>query len=298
MNKAKTEYSLAIDLDGLRFRAPSQFNKIINNLSSEYKIPVANVDDIFRENASDSIIGSQLLVDHVHPNITGYFLLAKAWYQTLQKNNLIGINKTSEETDSVVWKLSSVTQLDSVIGDIKIQELKSRPPFSKTDSKFEYTPHNPIEEFANQYVIEQKLSWAEAHLNLAKAYFTGGDYKSALKEFRAILVSDDSNPMVLKLAGDICLQLNDYRNAEMYYSKANKFNPNQFIEYKLAKTELFLNKPNLAIRFFNSALERNKVAKEKFKPNELEDLYYNLAGAYNKINEPEKANEVLRKLFK
>ncbi len=46
--EAEAQYSLAADLDGLRFRAPSEFNRIIFSLGSEYKIPVADVRQMFK----------------------------------------------------------------------------------------------------------------------------------------------------------------------------------------------------------------------------------------------------------
>jgi tetratricopeptide (TPR) repeat protein len=295
---AENQYKTAIDFDGLRFRAPSQFNQIINSLGNQYNVPIARVDKMFRDNSKNGIIGSELLVDHVHPNIDGYFLLAKSWYQTILKNKLLGISEDKQQQDSTLWKLSAITKLDSVIGEIRIQELRSRPPFSKDENGFNYEPGTPIEQIAYQYVILNQLSWAEAHVNVAKAYVNAGNYFPALQELRAVLISDDENPMVLKLAGDMSLQLNQFKEAEDYYVKANKYSPNQFIEYKLGKAELALNKTELAIQFLNSALERNKQAKDKFNPSELEDIYYNLAGAYNRINEPEKAKEMMQKLFR
>ncbi len=177
-------------------------------------------------------------------------------------------------------------------------ELKSRPPFTKSDSAFNFTPKTVLEQLAYEYAVLHKSSWAASHLNLAKYYLTLGYYAKSLKELRAILVSDADNPMVLKLAGDMSLQLRNYEQAEAYYLKANRFNANQYIEYKLGKTELLLGKPDVAIQFLNSSLERNQQSSDKFTPGEIEDIYSSLAEAYNKNNQPEKAREVIQKLFK
>ncbi len=296
--EAEAQYSLTADLDGLRFRAPSEFNKIIFSLGNEYNIPVADVKQMFKKNSANGIIGLGLLVDHVHPNIQGYFLLSKTWYESIKKHNLLGPLQNPEESDSLIWAKSAVTDLDSLIGTIKIMELKSRPPFTKSDSAFSFTPKTALEQVAYEYSVLHKSSWAAAHLNLAKYYLTLGYYAKSLKELRAILVSDEDNPMVLKLAGDMALQLRNYEKAEAYYLKANKFNTNQYIEYKLGKTELLLGKPDVAIQFLNSSLERNQQSSDKFSPGEIEDIYSSLAEAYNKNNQPEKAREVIQKLFK
>ena len=177
-------------------------------------------------------------------------------------------------------------------------ELKSRPPFTKSDSAFNYVPQNAVQQLAYQYAVQHKLSWASAHMEAGKYYLTLGRYSEALDELRAILVSDEDNSMVLKLAGDMSFQLNRYKVAEEYYLKANKYKSNQFIEYKLGKIELLLGKPAIAIQFFNSALERNEQSTDRFNTAEMEDLYYNLAGAYNKNNQPEKAKEIMQRLMK
>lgn len=296
--EAETQYSLAADLDGLRFRAPSEFNRIVLELGNEYNIPVADAVQLFRRNSSNGIIGSELLVDHVHPNIHGYFLLAEAWYQSIRQHKLLRNLQDSEESDSVLWSKSTVTELDSLIGYIKIMELKSRPPFTKSDSGFNYNPQTAPEQAAYQYAVLHQSSWAASHLNLAKYYLTRGYYAKSLIELRAILVSDEDNPMVLKLAGDMALQMRSYEQAEYYYLKANRFNSNQFIEYKLGKTELLLGKPDVAIQFLNSSLERNQQSSDKFTPGEIEDVYSSLAEAYNKNNQPEKAREVIQKLIR
>ncbi len=296
--EAEAQFSLAADLDGLRFRAPSEFNKIVFSLGSEYKIPVADVRQLFKKNSTNGIIGSELLVDHVHPNIHGYFLLAKAWYQSIRQHKLLGQFQVPVESDSALWSKSPVTELDSLIGMIKIRELKSRPPFTKSDSGFNYTPQTTTEQAAYDYAVLHQSSWAATHLNLAKYYLTLGYYASSLDELRAILVSDEDNPMALKLAGDMSFQMRNYEQAEDFYLRANRFNSNQFIEYKLGKTELILGKPDVAIQFLNSSLERNNQSGYKFTPGEIEDVYSSLAEAYNKNNEPEKAREIIQKLIK
>lgn len=295
---AEKQYSLAADLDGLRFRAPSEFNDIVARLGREFMVPVADVYDQFKLNSDNGIIGSNLLVDHVHPNIRGYFLLAKTWFMTIKQNKLLGVSPGVEESDSLIWATSAVTQLDSLIGAIRIMELKSRPPFTKSDSVFNFVPHNPIEQLAYQYAVLRENSWASTHLNAAKYYLTSGTYSRALDELRAILVSDEDNPMVLKLAGDISLQFNDYLQAEKYYLRAGKFASNQFIEYKLGKTELLLGKYELAIQLLNSSLERNEQSPDKFSPGEMQDVYYTLAEAYTRNNQPDKAREMMQKLVR
>ena len=151
-SEAKKQFTIAKNLDGLRFRAPSEFNQIIKNLSGKFKVPLSDVNKSFQENSPHGIVGRELLIDHVHPNIKGYFLLAKTWFQTIKENNLIGLSQKFNENDSLLWLQSSVTSLDSLIGELKIMKLKSRPPFTLKDSDFVFVPHNPFEKIAYNYL--------------------------------------------------------------------------------------------------------------------------------------------------
>ncbi|HSD64598.1 MAG TPA: hypothetical protein VLB50_12390 [Ignavibacteriaceae bacterium] len=295
--EAEKQYSLARDLDGLRFRAPSEFNAVIEQLGKQYNLPVADVKKEFRLNSKDGFIGSDLLVDHVHPNIKGYFILARTWFETIKNNKLLGMYPEMSLNDSLLWLETSVTPLDSLIGKLKILELKSRPPFTSSDKQLEFQPKNAIEQIAYQYTVEHKLAWASAHLNTAKFYLSIGNFSGSLNELKAILVCDENNPMVLKLAGDISLQTNQYGQAEKYYILANQYDSNQFIEYKLGKTELLLGKSELAIQFLQSCLQKNERNTDKFKTSELADIYYNLARAYDDVNEYEKAENILKRLL-
>lgn len=297
LGEAGKQYALASDLDGLRFRAPSEFNTIINQLSTQYNLPIADVKKEFRLNSKNGFIGSELLVDHVHPDIKGYFILARTWFQTMQQNGLLGLSSEISLNDSLLWTETSVTSLDTVIGTLKILELKSRPPFTGSEEQLNFHPKNNIERIAYEYAVERKLSWAEAHISAAKYYLSLGKIASSLDELKAILISDENNPMVLKLAGDLSLQLNLTEQAEKYYLRANEYDANQFIEYKLGKTELLLGKPQLAIQLLQNSLKKNEQAQEKFNASELADIYYNLAKSYNGLNEYNKAENILKRLL-
>ena len=75
---------MARDLDGLKFRAPSKINDII-------KITTENFDDVnyvpVEENlaaaTSDGLIGNELMLEHLHPNQKGYFIIGQSFAKSL-----------------------------------------------------------------------------------------------------------------------------------------------------------------------------------------------------------------------
>ncbi len=288
---AKREYIIAKNMDGLRFRAPSDFNYIIKQLANEYKLLLSDVKKNFQEQSPNGIIGNELLVDHVHPNISGYFLLAKTWFQTIRDSGLLGLSPAVTENDSLLWKQSSVTPLDSVIGEIKILKLKSRPPFISGDSDFVFNPHNFLEQIAYNYVTGNQMSWGMAHVMAAKEYLSKNELEKGLREYKAILITDESNSDLLSIIGDIYYQLKLYRDADASYKKAFLLDDNQFLKYRLGLTNININKPEIALQYFNSCLIENKYNSLKFTNAQIENIHYNIALAYFQINKNNKALE-------
>ena len=88
--EAKRLYGLACDLDALRFRADSHINRIIRETACDRE-----VDGVFLVDAeraledslpiSPGILGEEFLWEHVHLNVAGNCLLARAVFETVNK---------------------------------------------------------------------------------------------------------------------------------------------------------------------------------------------------------------------
>ena len=87
--KADSLFKLAKDLDALRFRAPEEINKIIDDLGLEFHDPVVPMDSIFHSATPDGIVGDNLIIDHLHPNVKGYQLMGKAFYDCMEKEGYL-----------------------------------------------------------------------------------------------------------------------------------------------------------------------------------------------------------------
>ena len=126
---ADSLFRLAKDLDALRFRAPEKMNSVINELGKEYSVKVVGTDSIFDINSRDGIVGDNLIVDHLHPNIKGNQLLGKAYYDVMVKSGFLPKYEKPEipfaVQDSITCAGFMFTQLDSLIGNDVIKMLKS-----------------------------------------------------------------------------------------------------------------------------------------------------------------------------
>src|SRR5690606_12884571 len=128
-------FKLAKDLDALRFRAPEKINSIINDLSEEFNIPVVSIDSLFNSVSPEGITGDNLIVDHLHPNVEGYQLIGKAFYDCMKNEGYLP-NKENEEIpyekqDSLTRTNFVFTRLDSILGNYFIKILKTDWPYTK-----------------------------------------------------------------------------------------------------------------------------------------------------------------------
>src|SRR5258708_109816 len=95
--QAKVYFSKASNLDALRFRAPDTINTIILELCHKYKnVHLVDTRAAFEARSKGAIIGDELLLEHVHPNLMGYALLSDVFYETMKKQGLLSFHPEQE----------------------------------------------------------------------------------------------------------------------------------------------------------------------------------------------------------
>ncbi|SMD32769.1 TPR repeat-containing protein [Reichenbachiella faecimaris] len=130
--QARQHFIKAKELDGLRFRAPEKINETIRQLTKEFDVPLVEVDDWFNNISEEQIVGNNLMCDHLHPNLRGYFELSKAYYTMIEKHGLlpsVGIDMAIGLSDSLLLATMPFTKLDSVQADLTLVNLLGNYPY-------------------------------------------------------------------------------------------------------------------------------------------------------------------------
>jgi lysophospholipase L1-like esterase len=256
--KGDSLFRLAKDLDALRFRAPEKMNKIIDQLGKEFRITTIPLDSIFASESPKGIVGDNLLVDHLHPNVEGYKLMGKAFYDCMDKEGYLPKTEKAEiplyKQDSLTRASVMFTKLDSVIGNDNITILKNNWPYvkkSKAMSEFQHKdfldllkPKDFIDSLA-LLRIENKVSWVDAHFIAATYYLRRDDFKKYFKHINLLIYQypafKDLDGVIryfyekkkLDLAdytpkrnGLMALYIGNYQNAIRHLTDAYKLNPN------------------------------------------------------------------------
>jgi lysophospholipase L1-like esterase len=184
-NRANHFYSKAKDLDVLRFRAPEAINTIIRKLCIKYdNIHFVQSKKKFIANSPHGIIGNELFIDHLHPNISGYFLISDAFYDALQNAKIFGEYNQTIAVDSIK-KDMPVTMVDSVYGGLVILFMKEEWPFFEPASYDKNKPKSYPEKLAVMIFLKQ-INWEQAMDSLYRYYLGNGKVSEAIKVAKAV----------------------------------------------------------------------------------------------------------------
>jgi tetratricopeptide (TPR) repeat protein len=300
-DSARTAYDKACDLDGLRFRASSEFNGIIRRLAKRPNVIVADADSSFRTNSANGIIGKELLWEHVHPNLHGYMLMAETWFDALMRSALFSSSSHERSprplSDSLFVASLKITPLDLEIGAATMSILLQRWPF--TDTSLATIPKSADEvQRVAQLFMSRKLRWNEAHFEMAEVYLRRKDFVSAVKEYEAVNALDPDDPFPLMRMGDLYLLLRNEKKAEQAYRELISLGENPVARFKLGVTYLKLERLEAALKQLSTAIEVNDRSSIQLTREEYEEVMLLYASALYKSAKSEDALRVLATLLR
>lgn len=177
---ARQDYLAAKDRDELRFRAPEEINQILREVAAEQGAHVVEVQEAFHRAARNGIIGHDLMLEHLHPNLSGYFILADAFYDALHEKKLIGKWETPIPREQAVQEMP-VTAVDRLYGEWRARYLMSDWPFTDRKKPFRLPePTHRIEQIAEDY-YQRRAQWPDAMRLLLDHYRFVGDKPEAAR---------------------------------------------------------------------------------------------------------------------
>lgn len=189
--EADSGYVRARDLDRLRFRTSSDFNMEIVAAGSLPGVYVADMESAFRQASPHGLIGSTLILEHLHPNAAGYFLMAKEFALVMRSARLVADDDTWRQRDTIPDELlrtdAALTELDSLAAVRRIALLTSGWPF-RDDARDPVVQAAPsgIAAIVDGY-LRSGVTWEEAHAAAAEFYRTQNDSVRLEREYRTII---------------------------------------------------------------------------------------------------------------
>ncbi len=291
-DSARKSYERARDLDGLRFRASSDLNNVLRGLAQAHNVPLIPMVQAFEAESPHGLISNNLMLEHLHPNLRGYFIMGRACAEALRRDGLIARewNETCARPDSVYWNERGVTLLDEEVAAIRIAVLKDSWPFvlKGKPRAFVYAPRNEFEKIAYA-TWQREITWEEAHVKIAEQHSNARRFAEAVREYEALIMETPYNVSPYVRAGLLHLALNDSQRAfkRLWQSlqieetaEANKYVGSLLVERKDAEH---------GVPYLEKAARMN--------PYDTQTLY-NLTGAYLLLGKADKAETALASLKK
>jgi tetratricopeptide (TPR) repeat protein len=232
---ALAEYVAAKDLDGLRFRAPESFDGLIRDVAKARGATLVDVRAAMARAARNGIVGADLMLEHVHPNVEGYFQLAGAFYPAIVA---WAGRPVATIDDATARREIPVTELDRLAGEYRVLLLKHDWPFVPQRQSVQLpVPVTRIEQLAQAW-FAGNLAWVDTMRDAIDAYQGAGNAieaaRCAVNLAEAFITSDTAQ----YAAGRLLLRADQPERAKRYLQRAIALNT-ATEEYHLSLAEAY-----------------------------------------------------------
>ncbi len=234
--QARQAYIMAKDLDQLRFRATEEVNQIIREEAAGAGATLVDIQGSLRERANENIIGSDLMLEHLHPNLEGYFVFADAFYDAVYESR-IGGQRLNYVPRGIARAEVLFTQVDSIFGELRLQKLLSSWPFQPLDVDLDagldtIRASSMAEDLAHA-LDDGELTWFAATDRLRAHYVEQRAYHLALKASLALLQEYPYLALPYAYAAGALAAQGRLDEAVDYYGAANDLEESASIHFRL-----------------------------------------------------------------
>ena len=172
----------ARDLDALRFRAPTAFNAVLRRVAARHGAVVVESEARFQNVSPGGVVGRSLMLEHLHPNLDGYALLADAFFDRLREDRLAGAAARPTPRGRT---FTLITPADSLAAMLRMDKLTRSWPFRADEVLAVNLAAIPPTVTQTAEAILGGSDWLEATTGLAEWYAGQNDARDARLSYRA-----------------------------------------------------------------------------------------------------------------
>lgn len=132
--EALTAFQRARDYDGCRFRAPGEFAAIVRDLAARERLPLVDLEKVLADDGGGTRIpGRDLFLEHVHYNLAGHRLAARAFARGLLTPGLHAPWRDDRDlSDADLDAALGVLDEDRLVGETFAWEVLQTAPLSES----------------------------------------------------------------------------------------------------------------------------------------------------------------------
>lgn len=250
---ASNAFFNALKYDCLRFRAPKEINNIICQLSTEYStVELVESEKNFMSSSFNKIVGNELLLEHVHPNVDGHKVIAKSFFNGILSAKIFE-TASALDIDSLLFDYP-ILEIDTLVGNYACNKLLNGFPFFDT---IKIDPPVSYMEIISWEYLENK-NWFHLMDELYKHAVSVKDHSLILDILRVRILDNAYDPIFYLPAGKASSYIEDYKNAVYYYEKGFKLKPSFEFAQSIVVSSLLDDNPEKAYNYIDYLIENNQ----------------------------------------
>jgi tetratricopeptide (TPR) repeat protein len=280
--QAREYFTKAKETDLLRFRAPEALNQIVGDLCASYPqtYPVDSRKAL-EERAPHRLLGDELFVDHVHPNLTGYAIISEAFYAAIKASGILPPSP-QEMTDEELERDMPVSPIDSLAGALRIMQLKAHFPFYDSLYINKPIPEHTTEEKLAAKLFRREADWMTVHSSLYQTYINQRRLMQTAKIAENTALEFAEDPVFYEQTAMLYGEVGDKETGVFYLRKSFDMQPSFGKAHYLTVFYLMLDRPEDSLPFLDYAIAHpdGKMKLEQLKPlvGQIIELKKQLAG--------------------
>lgn len=255
---ARSSFKLARDLDALRFRATDDFNRVIKDAAARHQAVYVPVAEAFEAASPGGLVGMNLMLEHLHPNDTGYHLMGQVFYESIAENGFLGRNAQPQRLAE--WDVYKdrmyLSEFEHQSVWHRLQVLMQSWPFVKEqtfDYRQTYVPKDRVDSTAYDFV-NGSVNWEKSKVELGNWYERQGRYEEAILEYRGLSRDQPQNDSPMLFVARILLDRGDYTQALPLLETAYRISPSAYGTKMLGALEVDRNNLDRGIELLEISL--------------------------------------------
>ncbi len=228
LSAAHPYFLKAKELDLLRFRAPDIINEIIKSKAEQEGVFLVDYQFTLAAKSPARIVGKEFMLEHLHPNLQGYFILADSFYQALMSNTLKDEQAKLVSTNDA-WRMRPVLPAEEYYGFARIVQLKSDYPFTPEPTEFTLPQPADWQQELGLKHFQKEIDWITMIADSYRGYVDERNLPMILKSAQILADAMPYNHLANYEYGRLLVQDGRSTEAILYFRRALTEDPDNSI---------------------------------------------------------------------
>lgn len=276
--------------DQLKFRAPERINRIIREQCAARDVELVSATQAFADRAEGGIAGFESFLEHLHPNLQGYYQIADLFLERLITAGLAPAGAAEaafEQRLPCEPDRLSISWVELLFADLCMGNIAGKWPFEHLRYEPEMAKRAPQQlKRILGGIYQHKLSWNQACFEAGDHFEQKGELDRARSCYEAVLEEYPYHATAHNLLGRLELMAGRPELAIEHFEQSIRSDP---FDYH-SRTDLALYRVNSgdneeAVRLLVEALDRAALA----DPSLRAAIHYGLAAAHANLGNLDEA---------